>query len=95
MYPHLKTIYVDGGFAGKPLQQWAKEEGYNIEVIKRIAPGFKILPKRWIVERTFGWFNRYRRLAKDHEFKVQNSEHMIDLAFIHLMIRKLIPKLTF
>ena len=95
MYPYLKTIYVDGGFAGHPLQQWAEKEGYQVEVVRRVEPGFKILPKRWIVERTFGWFNRFRRLAKDHEYKVQNAEHMIKIAFIHLMIRKLFPKLTF
>lgn len=89
MYPKLGTIFVDNGFAGSSLKEWAQEDGYTIEVIKRHDKGFKVLPKRWIVERTFGWFNRFRRLAKDYEYKVQNAELMMNIAIIHLMIRRL------
>jgi putative transposase len=51
--------------------------------------GFVVIPKRWIVERTFGWFNRYRRLSKDYELLPVTSEAIIQVTMIHLMIRRL------
>ena len=51
--------------------------------------GFQVLPKRWIVERTFGWLNRSRRLSKDYEQRSDVSENMIYIAMIHLMLRRL------
>jgi putative transposase len=51
--------------------------------------GFRLLAKRWIVERTFGWFGRYRRLAKDYEHLTQTSEALIRVAMSHLMVRRL------
>ena len=51
--------------------------------------GFLLLPKRWIVERTFGWFGRDRRLSKDDEYRTQTSEAMLRVAMIHLMVRRL------
>lgn len=68
--PRLKKVWADGGCAGK-LVQWADEfAGWNLEIVKRsdLAQGFEVLPQRWIVERTFGWLNRYRRLSKDYEW---------------------------
>jgi putative transposase len=53
------------------------------------AVGFVILPKRWVVERTFGWFGKYRRLSKDYEHAVENSETMIVAAMTHRMVRRL------
>jgi putative transposase len=66
-------------------------------VVKRLEglTGFQVLPKRWIVERTFGWLNRYRRLSKDYEFLTQTSETMIRVAMIHLMIRRLARTVPF
>jgi putative transposase len=60
-------------------------------VVKRLEglKGFHVLPKRWIVERTCGWLNRYRRLSKDDEYLTQTSATMIRVAMIHLMIRRL------
>ena len=63
-YPRLELIWADGGYAGK-LVPWVKENlGLNLEIVKRSddTKGFKVLPRRWVVERTFGWFNRFRRL---------------------------------
>ena len=57
--------------------------------VKRIAETFEIVPKRWVVERTFGWLNRYRRLSKDYQMHVDNSEAMIYGCLIRLMIRRL------
>jgi putative transposase len=62
-----------------------------LDIVKRPAgvKGFLLLPKRWIVERTVGWFGRYRRLAKEDEYLPQTSEAMIRVAMIHLMVRRL------
>ena len=69
----------------------------RLEVVKRLEglTGFHVLPKRWIVERTFGWLNRYRRLSKDYEFSPQTSETMIRVAMIHLMICRLARTIPF
>jgi putative transposase len=63
----------------------------RLESTKRsdAVKGFVVIPKRWIVERTFGWFNRYRRLSKDYEYLPQTSEAMIRVAMIHLMVHRL------
>jgi putative transposase len=61
-----------------------------LEIVKRPSETrFVLVKKRWIVERTFGWFGKYRRLSKDYEFFPQNSEAMIYVAMIHLMLRRL------
>ena len=91
--PRLKLIWADGGYAGQ-LIGWVKElGGWVLQIVKRCddVKGFVVLPKRWIVERTFGWFGRYRRLSKDYEALTDSSESMIYLAMIHLMIRRLRP----
>lgn len=87
----LSTIYVDGGYTSAGLQQWVhKRLGCWLEVVERRAgASFAVLPKRWIVERTFGWFNGYRRLSKDYEYRADSSESMIYLAMIRLMLNRL------
>ena len=64
-----------------------------MQVVKRTdkEKGFKVLPKRWVVERTFGWLGRYRRLSKDYEKLTETSEAMIQMAMIHIMVRRLEP----
>lgn len=91
-FKRLKLIWADGGYAGR-LIQWAQRYcRLKLEIVKRsAAKGFKILPKRWIVERTFGWLNRYRRLSKDYELDPKTSETMIYLAISHLMLKRLFP----
>ena len=64
--------------------------GLKIEIVKRIAPGFNILPKRWLVERTFAWLGPYRRLAKDYERKTTHSEATIYIASCKIMLAKLV-----
>jgi putative transposase len=88
----LKLIWADGGYRGL-FVTWAKQQfGRIIEIVKRSdLHDFKILPKRWIVERTFGWFSKYRRLSKDYETLVHSSETMIYVAMINLMIHRLKP----
>ena len=73
--------------------KWCGEQGgWQIEVLERDreVKGFEVVAKRWIVERTFGWLVRNRRLAKDYERKVQTSETLIEVAMIRLMLRRLV-----
>ena len=79
-------------YSGEGLARWCEEEGgWELEVVERNreAQGFKVLPKRWIVERTFSWLIRNRRLSKDYERKVQSSETFIEVTMIRLMLRRL------
>ena len=90
-FPRLRRVWADGGYAGQ-LQEKAKAWGkWVLEIVKRSdkAQGFEVLPHRWIVERTFGWLGRYRRLSKDYEVFTATSEAMIRLAMIRLMLKRL------
>jgi putative transposase len=90
-FQRLKLVWADGGYAGK-LIDWVKGAfSWTLEIVKRSddLSGFVVLPKRWIVERTFAWLGRYRRLSKDYEGRTDNSEAMILLAMINLMSRRL------
>ena len=92
-FPRLSLIWADGGYAGQ-LLGWAQEAGqWAIEVVKRPVAqrGFAVLPKRWIVERTFAWLGRYRRLSTDYEERPASSETMIRIAMINLMLHRLEP----
>ena len=94
IYPRLKKIWADGGYAGS-LAQWLRglrsRSKILLEIVKRsdAQKGFKVLPHRWIVERTFAWLGRYRRLSKDYEFLPETSEAFIKIAMIDLMLRRL------
>lgn len=91
--PKLQIVWADGAYAGQ-LIEWVKQTcGWLLTIVKRSddATGFEVLPKRWIAERTFGWFNWYRRLSKDYEELVPNSEAMIRVCMIHRMLRHLKP----
>lgn len=92
-FPLLKKIWVDAGYKEQFIA-WFKEQcGWIVEVVTRRedAVGFEVQPHRWIVERTFGWFNLFRRLSKDYEYHPETSEAMIHLASIRLMLRRLAP----
>jgi putative transposase len=90
-FPKLHLIWADAGYAGK-LVDWVRYFfGCAIEIVKRSdnTSGFKVLPRRWVVERTLAWLGRYRRLSKDYEYHLQTSETMIYAAMTHLMLRRL------
>ena len=92
-FSRLKLIWADGGYAGQ-LIDWTRRLGrWVLEIVRRSddVSGFVVLPKRWIVERTFSWFGRYRRLSKDFETLTESSEAVIYLAMTHLMVRRLKP----
>jgi putative transposase len=93
LFPRLKLIWADGGYAGQ-LIEWTRQlAGWVLEIVKRSddVKGFKVLPKRWIVERTLGWLGRYRRLSKDYEAQTQSSEAMVHLSMVNLMVHRLCP----
>jgi putative transposase len=84
-------IWADSAYSGK-LQEWAKTVlKVDLEIVKRNEVGFKILPHRWIVERTFGWLNHCRLLAKEYEKTVSSSQSDIYIALIRLMLKRLNP----
>jgi putative transposase len=92
LVPRLKKIWADGAYSGKEFAEWCRERGgWELEVVERDreAEGFNVLPKRWIVERTFAWLVRNRRLVKDYERKVQTTETFIEVAIIRLILRRL------
>jgi putative transposase len=91
--PRLALIWADGGYAGQLVAWVAAFAGWVLEIVKRSddAQGFEVLPHRCIVERTFGWLSRYRRLGKDYEETIASSEAWIRIAMIHLMARRLAP----
>jgi transposase len=94
-FPGIGLIWVDGGYANivdTGLITWAQRaEGLHLVVVPRNADvrGFQVLPRRWVVERTFGWLARCRRLARDYERKTAHAEAMIDVAMIRLMAARL------
>ena len=69
-----------------------KQFSWIVEIVKRLDEGFVILKRRWIVERTFGWLARYRRLSKDYEVLPQTSETVIRISMINLMLHRLCPE---
>ncbi len=90
--PRLQLIWADGGYGGQPFANWVRDTfGWLWQVVKRNddVKGFQVLPRRWVVERTFGWFNNYRRLSKDYEELTETSESFIYLAMSHIMLRRL------
>jgi putative transposase len=87
-----KLMWADCGYSGN-LVDWVKK-GFNfvMEIVERSddEEGFKILPMRWVVERTFGWLGRNRRLSKDYERHPRTSEALVYLGMTRLMLRRLV-----
>ena len=93
-YQQLGLVWVDGGYVNSvdaSLVDWAAAEGLQMVAVPRNADvrGFQVLPRRWVVERTFAWLTRCRRLARDYERKTAHSEAMIQVASIRLMLARL------
>ncbi|NMD08786.1 MAG: IS5 family transposase [Phyllobacteriaceae bacterium] len=92
-FSRLKLIWADGGYAGR-LVVWAQAFGnWVLQIVKRpdSQKGFAVLPRRWVVERTFAWLGRSRRLSKDYEELEKTSEAMVHISMIQLMLRRLVP----
>jgi putative transposase len=93
-YPTLQKTWADSAYEGprvEGVEAVAKECGIEVEVVKRSDQdkGFVVQARRWVVERTFGWLNRERRLSKDYERKEESSEAFIHLGMSRLMLRRL------
>ena len=86
----VRHIWADGGYVGS-LVQWTKRLWRcTVQIVKRSdLHAFRVLPRRWVVERTFGWLGRYRRLNRDYERQAQTGEIMVYLAMIRLMLVRL------
>ena len=94
VYGRLQIIWADGGYLGA-LVQWVKQlrpfGKLRLEIVRRAdqTKGFKVLQKRWIVERTFGWFYKSRRLCRDDEVRLDHSEAMVRICMIRIMLKRL------
>ncbi len=90
-FPRLEKILVDGGYKEKFIEWFLEHCKWIVEVAKKRegAIGFEVIPLRWIVERTFGWYNHFRGLSKDYEYHPEISESMVYLASIRIMLRRL------
>ena len=91
-WPWLRHVFADGGYAGPKLKGALKKVGkFTLEIIKRSdsVKGFEVLPRRWVVERTFAWLGRCRRLAKDFERTIASAEAWVFIANIRLLTRRL------
>lgn len=103
----LQLIWADMGYRGEKFKAWIEQElEWKMEIVKRPSkwgrypidvepepmPAFTVLRRRWVVERTFAWLGRYRRMSKDYEYLTQSSEAMIHLVMTRLMLRRLALK---
>jgi len=93
LYPFLTKLFADAGYQGTKFRNGQKKalRGVTTQVVKRSdkAKGFEVLPRRWVVERTFAWLGRCRRLAKDWENFNRKALAFLRMASIRLMLRKL------
>jgi putative transposase len=91
LFPKLQLIWADGGYAGKLIAWTLQVCAWVLAIVKRneLAKGWVLLPRRWVVERTFGWLSQCRALARDYEFHPETSAGLIQGAMIHLMLRRL------
>jgi transposase len=92
----LKLIWADAGYDGTPLSEWVRSVAHiTVQIIKRTeAHTFRVLPRRWVVERSFGWLLRYRRLVRDYERQPAHHEAMVYWATVLIMTRRLARRTT-
>jgi len=90
-FNRLSKIFADGGYRGELVDNVKKIFGWILDIVLRSdhEKAFVVLPKRWVVERTFSWFESYRRLSKDYEYQTETSETMIQLVMIRLMLNRI------
>lgn len=92
-FPWLRHVFADGGYAGKKLRAALKSAGsWTIEIVKRsdTAKGFELIPRRWVVERTFAWLGRNRRLAKDFERTIESANSWLFMASVQQITRRIV-----
>ncbi len=87
----LQVVWLDGGFEHR-IEAWVAQHcSFRVEIVKRTAgkKGWELLPQRWVVERTFGWLNRWRGLAREYDYRPETTQAKILLAMSRLMLRRL------
>ena len=90
LFPRIRTVIADAGHQSRKLARCLLcDAGWKLQIVKRGQKAFKITGLTWIVERSFAWLGRNRRLSKDYEYNVQTSETMLDIAAIRLMLNRL------
>lgn len=95
-HEHVELAFVDQGYTGEEPAQAAQEQGITLQVVKlaEAKRGFVLLPRRWVVERSFGWMARFRRLAKDYERLATTLVELHFVAFVCLLLHRAIPLLV-
>lgn len=88
-FARLRIIRADAAYAGRVVEWVRSACGWSMDIIRRTSRGFVVLPKRWVIERTFAWLGKYRRLSKDYEVLESSSEAFVYAAMIHIMVRRL------
>lgn len=89
-WPWIRHLFADGAYDRRQMLDKAAFLDFVVEIVRRSDPGFAILPKRWVVERTFGWLTQYRRLVRDYEARIDVSEAMIYAAMTNSLIRRIV-----
>src|SRR3954447_24172252 len=93
LLPRIRNVIADDGHESRKLsRELMRDNGWKLQIVKRKQRAFKVAGLTWIVERTFAWLGRNRRLSKDYEYNVQTSETMIDIAAIRLMLSRIVPR---
>ena len=87
-YPTVRKFCGDEGYRKSFEEAVSEELGLGVDISRRIKPEFEVLPKRWIVERTFGWANNSRRLSKGYEIKTEHEENMFMISHLHTLLRR-------
>lgn len=90
--PRLEHVWADGGYRGQSLAEFAQQQcGWRLQIVDKPTGQkyFSVLPRRWVVERTFAWLGRYRRLAKDYDLLPKTTETFIYIAMTHLILKRL------
>jgi transposase len=87
----ITLVWADGGYTGRLVRWAAQVLGFAVEIVKRTddTAGFRVLPRRWVVERTFAWISKHRRCVRDYETRLDHHEAMVHLAMIKIMSRRL------
>jgi putative transposase len=90
LFPSISLVWADGAYAGQLIGWLNRWCGWVLEIVHKLEGqvGFQLLPRRWVVERTFAWLGHSRRLSKDYEELVENSEAMVQIAMIRLMLQR-------
>jgi putative transposase len=89
IYPTITNFCCDEGYRKSFEEDMLWEFGFTVDISKRIKPAFEVLPKRWVVERTFAWIGNSRRLSKDFEITTDSAENMVRISHLHTLLKRL------